>query len=279
MEVTNKLIEQINEKLENHYVTISQVKKNNVEKKGITIIPKEGNRTVCPTIYVDDINTFSEVMEIVRAAADIEAPVLDIEKLTSREYITNNLRAAVISRDNVILEDEDVVYRSFLDMAIIYRIVVPAPSTGQIGTILLKKSMLEYSGIKEVELYEIAKANRDYQVKTLFEMLYDITGVDYEAKYKDDAPEVYVVTSLDRRLGASILFTDLFKEVGEKISEKVYVIPCSIHEILLVPCDERIDIDGLRELVKYVNATEVSLEDKLTDSVYCLDENGISIAA
>ena len=278
MEVTNELIEKINENLENHYITVSHVKKNNVEKKGLTIIPKKENRTVCPTIYVDEIEKFEDVLELVRAAADIEAPVLDIEKLTSKEYVTNNLRACVISKDNIILEDDDIVYRPFLDMAIIYRIVVPAPATGQIGTILLKKSMLEYSGMKEVDLYEIAKANKDYQIKTLFETLYEMTGVDYEDKYMDEAPEVYVVTSLDKRLGASVLFTDLFKEIGEKISKKLYIIPCSIHEILLVPCDERIDIDSLRELVKHVNDTEVLLEDKLTDSVYLLDENGISIA-
>lgn len=44
-----------------------------------------------------------------------------------------------------------------------------------------------------------------------------------------------------------------------------------IHEILLVRDDGQTNADALRDMVQEVNATQVSPEEKLTDSVYHYD--------
>jgi hypothetical protein len=277
MEITKELLNRINDELEDFYVKEGRVKKNNIEKQALTIIPKEGNKSVCPTVYADECDSLEEVLEMIKAASKVKTPVFDVDEITSREYILNHLRACMISKDNIILEDEEVVYRPFLDMAIVYRVIMYHPDNNQIGSILLRKGMLEDAGIEESELYEIAKSNRDYQMKTLFQTIEDMTGVNYEEEFScQDGPDMYVVTSKDKIQGSSVLITDLIQELGSSISKECYVIPCSIHEIILIPYDERIKPDNLKQLVMEVNATEVKIEEKLTDSVYFLDKSGVS---
>ncbi|MBP5324736.1 MAG: hypothetical protein J6Y86_04500 [Pseudobutyrivibrio sp.] len=277
MKLTKELIEKINEELDGFYVKEGRVKKNNIEKQALTIIPKEGDSSVCPTVYADDCDSYEEVIEMIKAAAQVKTPDYDVEEIISRDYILSHLRACMISKDNVILEDEEVVYRPFLDMAIVYRVIMYHPANNQIGSILLRKDILEDAGIEESELYEIAKSNRDYQMKTLFQTIGDMTGVNYEEELScQDGPDMYVVTSKDKLQGSSVLITDLIQELGKSISKECYVIPCSIHEIILIPYDERINAENLKQLVMQVNATEVSIEEKLTDSVYFLDKSGVS---
>lgn len=58
---------------------------------------------------------------------------------------------------------------------------------------------------------------------------------------------------------------------AERVGGDFYILPSSIHEILLVKDDETFDINRLEDMVKEVNETQVAPEDLLTDSVYHYD--------
>ena len=80
------------------------------------------------------------------------------------------------------------------------------------------------------------------------------------------------------QFGAGVLAC---KKVLEDIREKVgdyYIIPSSIHEIIVLPKALGERVDGLVEMVKLVNRTEVEPQDVLADEVYYFDENGLQVA-
>lgn len=60
-------------------------------------------------------------------------------------------------------------------------------------------------------------------------------------------------------------------QAAEKLGGDFYILPSSIHEILLVPDNGDKTADDLRDMVREVNATQVSPEEKLTDNVYHYD--------
>lgn len=60
-------------------------------------------------------------------------------------------------------------------------------------------------------------------------------------------------------------------QAAEKLGGDFYILPSSIHEILLVPDNGDKAADDLRDMVREVNATQVSPEEKLTDNVYHYD--------
>ena len=72
--------------------------------------------------------------------------------------------------------------------------------------------------------------------------------------------------------GAGILFCrEYLKAIREKIGD-FYILPSSIHEILIVPNDGTIDINDLNTMVQDVNANEVSENDYLADRAFTVDE-------
>ena len=60
----------------------------------------------------------------------------------------------------------------------------------------------------------------------------------------------------------------------------LYILPSSVHELILVPAYEYIDVYQLYEMVKEVNDTVVALGDILSYNVYkyCKETDQIVIA-
>lgn len=62
----------------------------------------------------------------------------------------------------------------------------------------------------------------------------------------------------------------------DKASERVggqsfFILPSSIHELLIIPDNGNFDLKSLEHMVKEVNATTVDPADQLTDNVYHYD--------
>jgi hypothetical protein len=57
------------------------------------------------------------------------------------------------------------------------------------------------------------------------------------------------------------------EQVRERLGEDFYILPSSIHELLVLP-RSMMDANELQEMVKCVNATVVNPEDVLSDGVY-----------
>lgn len=52
---------------------------------------------------------------------------------------------------------------------------------------------------------------------------------------------------------------------------KFFVMPSSVHEMMLIPCDDESKLDMYSNLVKEVNYTQVDPVDRLTDRAYILE--------
>ena len=57
---------------------------------------------------------------------------------------------------------------------------------------------------------------------------------------------------------------------GMRISE-YFILPSSVHEVLIVPKNDQMDLKTLESMVQDVNATQVSPEERLSDHVYAYD--------
>ena len=81
------------------------------------------------------------------------------------------------------------------------------------------------------------------------------------------------VVSNERGLNgaASLFYPDQMDKVAEKIGGDYYILPSSIHEQLVVPDDGNMSSVDLGNMVREVNATQVSPEERLSDEVYHYD--------
>ena len=80
---------------------------------------------------------------------------------------------------------------------------------------------------------------------------------------------MYVLTNACKLHGsACILYEDLLVLISQKINNDFYIIPSSIHEVLLIPAENATSYDELSSMVREINSTQVSREEILSDHVY-----------
>lgn len=83
---------------------------------------------------------------------------------------------------------------------------------------------------------------------------------------------MYVISNTFGEYGASAIYNmRLLKEVAQKFgTSKLVILPSSIHEQIVVPYEEGMELQVLAKIVKDINTTEVASKDKLSDEVFII---------
>ena len=97
----------------------------------------------------------------------------------------------------------------------------------------------------------------------------------------DQDPKMYVMTNESKINGAAaMIFTDKIDEFANEQQTNFFILPSSVHEVLLIPDTGEINVNELEDMVKSVNRTQVSPDEVLSDNVYFYDreEKNLCIA-
>lgn len=80
---------------------------------------------------------------------------------------------------------------------------------------------------------------------------------------------MYVLTNMTSCNGAGAMFCDaLLEKIQTKLDCDYYLLPSSIHEVIIVPDEGGFDRSELDAMVKTINETEVDANDRLADHVF-----------
>ena len=84
---------------------------------------------------------------------------------------------------------------------------------------------------------------------------------------------MYILTTNDKRLGASMLLNvAALTRIAEELHSNLFIYPSSIHEVLVLPVEgTRKQRAKQKKMVEEVNASSVSPEERLSNSVYYFD--------
>ena len=206
-------------------------------------------------------------------------PVFDVSQITDYEKMKEKLAMEVVAFDRNTELLSKVPHKQIEDMAVVYRFVVDTQGKER-GTILITNHLLEKMQITKEQLQEDALKNapqlRPVVLKGMSEMMVELMGEEFqELMGEQDLPQdekMYVATVPDRVSGAGVLaYQEFMDEAAQKLGGDFFILPSSIHEILLVKDDGNANFKDLKAMVEEVNATQVLPEEKLTDSVYHYD--------
>ncbi|MBQ3795980.1 MAG: hypothetical protein II842_06800 [Butyrivibrio sp.] len=267
-------------------VQVNTVEKMNESYEALTVKPVDANigvninATKCFEAY-ENGKPFDQIAETAADTAHraLDArPDIDMAALSDYEQMKNKLSMEVVSAERNAELLESVPHKNIEDMAIVYRFVLDSSEDGR-SSILVTNKMLENYGITAEQLHndamEIAPEIRPAVIQGMSEVMAEMLGVE-QAEMMGLVPSpdepIFVATVPDKTQGASVLaYQDFMDQAAEKLGGDFYVLPSSIHEILLVKDDGNFDRTALENMVKEVNATQVAPEDKLTDNVYHYD--------
>lgn len=205
-------------------------------------------------------------------------PSVDTSELTNYEAMKEKLSIEVISAETNAELLTKIPHESMEDMAVVYRFVLESNDAGR-ASILVTNDMIDHMGVTHEQLKADALENapeiRPAVIQGMSEVMREMMGPEAFEMFglpEEQEEMMYVATVPDKNSGAGVLaYQDFMDQAAEKLGGDFYILPSSIHEILLVPDNGDKAADDLRDMVREVNATQVSPEEKLTDNVYHYD--------
>lgn len=254
------------------------VKNNGKERKGITV--SEKGIHISPTIYLEEyFQQFQEgkpIEKIVEKILQLYEEVkcshpCEESLLQNYEELKGKFACKLIHRGKNEKLLNDIPYVPWMDLAIVVFVLLEVSPYGT-ATVLVRKEHLEIWGLTEAQLFDEAKKNTpillSYQFCPMRKLLREICPYAVD-EGEEEEESLYVLSNKLRSFGAaSMLYEGILEKVGQKLGENYYILPSSIHEVIVVPESKSPVKQDLEEMVREINETQVEEEEVLSDRVY-----------
>lgn len=254
------------------------VKNNGKERKGITV--SEKGIHISPTIYLEEyFQQFQEGKPIEKIVEKILQLYKEVKcshpceesLLQNYEELKGKFACKLIHRGKNEKLLNDIPYVPWMDLAIVVFVLLEVSPYGT-ATVLVRKEHLEIWGLTEAQLFDEAKKNTPillpYQFCPMRKLLREICPYAVD-EGEEEEESLYVLSNKLRSFGAaSMLYEGILEKVGQKLGENYYILPSSIHEVIVVPESKSPVKQDLEEMVREINETQVEEEEVLSDRVY-----------
>jgi len=260
----------------NRNVQIHRVVKNNGnERIGINISEREVN--LSPTIYLEDY------YESYLAGETVESVVMRILDIYEEVKFESNWDTACLMDYERV--KECIVYKlihtkknsgllrntpkkEYLDLSLVCYVLLDM-CCGT-ATVQVTNQMLHIWNVEKEEIFARAQENTK---RMLPEQFYNMECI-VKKVLDEDANTIagaglYVLSNERGHLGAAtILYEGMLEKIGGYLGENFYVIPSSIHEVLIYPESVGIGKKRIDEIIDEVNDLHVEPEEFLSNHAY-----------
>ncbi len=277
-EVESRFLDYMPGEIRNLQVKIHQVDKINRTLDAISIINKGSAEKFYPTIYINEMyeryktcDDFEETMTVAaqHMAMAVQTDIgIPLDKSTARDHIVFQVINTEQNRELL----KKIPNRSFLDISVIYRWVVQI-NDFDIKSTIVKNSLAEYLGFTEDELFRLAEENTRRIFPVVVENIDDaiqmlITPEIADMVFGKHKSNMWVFTNGRWINGASsILYEAELHTLAEQLESDLYIIPSSIHEMLVLP-DTVKDPYMLADILSSINMKNLTLEERLSNQIY-----------
>lgn len=271
-------------------VNQQEVRKNNdLLLDGINL---KGDSDIVPTVYANDYyNGYQEgdslediALHIIDVTQKQELQDIDVEALANWESMKERVIFKVIGEEGNQELQKEIPFKKEQDMLLTYQVLLSIQEEG-VATFQITNAIQSKFGISEKDLYEAALENMPKLLPPVFDSMDSVMnellfGTAQEAKDFDTtlrdidtSQHMYVLTNQAKHLGAAGIFQpDVMDKITQTFDRDMVVLPSSLHEVIMLPYTEDVDIRDLKDMVTEINATQVSPQEVLTNQVYIYDQ-------
>ena len=246
-------------------------KNNGTRRTGILFKQEDSN--LAPTIYLEEFYQKylkgQQVPDLADSICSIYQEIrvkktCDCQNLFDFNHVKEHIVYKLIRRDANEELLKQIPYEPFLDLAVVYYIQIDNTRFGS-AAIQIRNEHLRYWRVEKEEIRRLAGKN---------------TPRIYPVQIQQIVRFMYVATNEQCSLGAAVMrYPDFREKVRGMIRGDFYILPSSIHEVILVPESFGLEPERMAEMVKEINQTGVAPEEVLSDSVYYFDGEEIRIVA
>ena len=256
------------------------------------------NETVTPNIYLEEYYLqYQDGHSIEELAVDIVSKYFHFDKCAELsvllhldfEMVKDRLFIKLINYDKNKDLLEIMPHVRWLDLAIVFAVLVKKEDEG-IGSFNIKNELMENWNVDTATIYNYAIKNTPILFGLSVRLLDDIIRESVVKKFCNTVDEeafntmmntllpkennekhhrMYVATnSLGINGSSVILYKEELHSLSDRLNSNLYILPSSIHEVIIVPAEDNIDKEQLLNMVKEVNETQVPIQEVLSDNVY-----------
>lgn len=200
-------------------------------------------------------------------------PQIDTKNIANYEKMKDSLMVQLVPTTGNEEMLSNIPHITKEDMAIVYRMVIDS-NAQETASALINNQMLDTYGITAKKLHKDAMLNSfkfPAKFQPMREMIAEMTNTNPE-EIPEGNQNLFVLTNDKRMYGASTLFyPDMMEILAEKMKGDYYIIPSSVHEVLIIKDDGTISAKTLDTMIQQVNDSQVPPEDRLSYSSYHYD--------
>lgn len=250
-------------------------KNNGLKLDGLVISSQSSN--LSPTIF---LNYYFERQDIF---PDLNAICRDIQRTYEQNRTEESFDADFFTNYSAIKDRiafrlihykknkellETVPYVRYLDLAVVFYCLLHLTETGN-ATVLIHNSHLKLWNITKKQLYKQACQTTPRLLPYDFRNISALLGSQDDADTPSSFCPMYVLTNSQKLYGAScMLYPGILEAISEKLRHDLFLLPSSIHEMILLPAENRSSHKELSEMVAQINQTELAADEILSSHVY-----------
>lgn len=260
-------------------ISIAKMQKNNdVNYYGITILNK--NTNISTVIHMEgeferyrEEGVLSNVIKRVIQFQETHGAnfSIDTAALSDYERMKGKLGYKLVNYSQNEARLKEIPHIRFLDLAVTFYCSMTHDRFGA-ASFDIQEKMLKEWGVNLATLKKDAKCNAPVIMPPEIKCIQDVVrhlADGEDIPLPEDGPDMFVLTNRQQYYGAStILYTDLLKEFAREKGSDIFILPSSVHEVILLPDRGLFHVPDMQDMVREINRTQLQKEEVLSDYIY-----------
>lgn len=273
---------------------MNRSRNNGVALNGLMVQSDTSN--ISPVIYLDDYYAayesggveFETIINNILTVYEMHKKdcYVDTSPLLNYEYVRDKIIYKLINTDKNTELLQHIPHIAFHDLSIVFQVAIARETYGN-AYILIRNEHLATWGVSMDRIYEDACHNtpiiNKYEIKEIDDAIRELMLSEESEEPEDMEVAPLLMFVLSNSYGyqgaACILYPGLLKEFADSINSNLYIIPMTVHDVLLLPVKkpQGSEYKELKDTIREVNVAQVPDEDILSNSLYYYDRNADDI--
>lgn len=249
------------------------------------LIFQDNTSNIAPVLYLDAFyEKFQDGIPLAAIAEDIvklsqHAAKIHLPDVNSLFDYRQHQKQILYKFVNLKANQEllkDVPHIPYLDLAIVFYVLLDCRNDGSMATMLIRNKHLElwkkdiqallsdaHQNTRNIFPAELIPMSEIVSNIPLDEDGHTISDLDTELQ-----PELYILTNFVKQQGAvCILYEGILNQIWNFLQEDYFIIPSNIHEVMIVRASGTA-ANNLNQMIQEINELAVSPEERLSDHAY-----------
>lgn len=250
------------------------IKNNGIERCGISI---RGKSNLALVVYMEkfyeEYKSGKTIGEIVYEITKIneknkKEKSLDIDFLRDYEKVKKKLVWRLVNHERNKKRLEDIPHIPCMDLEMVFYCEMYDETLGNISILIQN----EHCDLWKIDAEQIKEDAIENTQRILPAQCVHLSEVLLCEKNENTEEGMYVLSNQHLTYGAAaMLYSGELEKFAEKKGCNLYILPSSVHEVLIIPDRGKEDPKMLMKMVRKINREMVSEEEILSDSVYYYD--------